>query len=61
MVIDLTRRPVYVNTDICGGQIVVRTAAGLEVDGRIGRKLGKSYRFKGEQEGGGGETGRRRT
>jgi hypothetical protein len=52
MVIDLTRRPVYVNTDICTGQIVVRTAAGLEVDGRIGRKLGKSYRFKGEQEGG---------
>ncbi len=41
MVIDLTRRPVFLNTDICPSWVVIRTAANDEVDGRLRRKLEK--------------------
>jgi hypothetical protein len=37
MVIDLTRRPVVVNTDVCPQWIVVRTASNGQVDGLIRR------------------------
>lgn len=39
MVIDLTRKPVVVNTDICVNWVVVRTASNKEVDGRLRRRL----------------------
>lgn len=39
MVIDLTRRPVVVNTDVCTAWIVVRTAANREVDGILRRRM----------------------
>lgn len=39
MVIDLTRRPIFINTDVCTDCIVVRTARTREVDGILRRKL----------------------
>lgn len=39
MVIDLTRRPVVVNTDICPAWIVIRTAANRDVDGVLRRRM----------------------
>lgn len=44
MVIDLTRKPVFINTDICANWVVVRTASNKEVDGRVRRTLEKDER-----------------
>ena len=58
MVIDLTRRPVFINTDICTKHVVVRTAStqGASMDavnGRIARSLPKSqHRFHEEESAG---------
>lgn len=50
MVIDLTRKPVVVNTDICPAWVVVRTASNASVDGRLRRKLDKNERRRGRGE-----------
>lgn len=53
MVIDLTRRPIFINTDICPSWVVVRTAANTEVDGRVRRTVDSRYtRGRGERHGG---------
>ncbi len=45
MVIDLTRRPVFINTDICVKHVVIRTAKQTGgVDGRIMRRIEKGSR-----------------
>jgi hypothetical protein len=55
MVIDLTRRPVFINTDICQNSVVIRTASGAGVDGRLRRKLEPGERLKGRGETRGGK------
>ncbi len=50
MVIDLTRKPVVVNTDICQNWVVVRTASNSDVDGRLRRKLEKREFRRGRGE-----------
>lgn len=41
MVIDLTRRPIVINTDVCQDSIVIRTAGAGTVDGLLRRRLEK--------------------
>lgn len=50
MVIDLTRKPVVVNTDICVNWVVLRTAGNHEVDGRVRRSLEKKENRRGLPE-----------
>ncbi len=50
MVIDLTRRPVFLNTDICLNSIVVRTSSNGEVDGRLRRQMEKSEHRRSRNE-----------
>lgn len=54
MVIDLTRRPVFINTDICEKLVVVRTASNHQVDGRLRRNLEKNEHRRGRGEKNGG-------
>ncbi len=50
VVIDLSRRPVFINVDVCPGWFVVRTASKGEVDGILRRKLEKKEFRKGRGE-----------
>ncbi len=50
VVIDLTRKPIFINTDICVNWVVVRTASNDEVDGRVKRRLEKDEHRHGRGE-----------
>jgi len=50
VVIDLSRKPVFVNTDVCPGWIVVRTASNGDVDGILRRKLERKEHRRGRGE-----------
>jgi hypothetical protein len=50
VVIDLSRKPVFVNTDVCTGWFVIRTASNDIVDGLLRRRLEKREYRKGRME-----------
>ena len=50
MVIDLSRKPVFVNTDVCNGWFVIRTASDGSVDGLLRRRLEKNEHRRGRKE-----------
>ena len=50
VVIDLSRKPVFINADVCPGWFVVRTASKGEVNGVLRRKLEKNEHRRGRGE-----------